>query len=416
MLGLVVVGAAISTTAISTAAAAAAEGPGNDTFSNAIDIRSTQASVSDFETDGSRPVNLWYTHFASTVGASAETGEPSHANDPQSPSHSVWYRWTAPWSASVRARAVISGDQGDCFADTDLAIYTGTAVADLVGVGSSHTGPCGYATVTFEARAGRTYRIAIDSPGEAFGWMYFEARPYCTINGLDSSETLTGTSANEVICGRGGDDRIIPGAGDDVVVGGDGVDAVSYRDSNAPVTVKLQYGSAEGSGHDYVFLTENVLGSAYGDHIDGDWGPNTLNAGPGADFVYGLDSADTIYGGGGADIMGGSRGNDRIFGGAGRDTVDYNRASSVTIDLSKGTGSGQGLDSFVSVENVIGSSGNDRLVGNGSPNSLRGDGGSDRLVGLGGNDDLSGGPGVDLCDGGAGTDRATRCETELGIP
>jgi Ca2+-binding RTX toxin-like protein len=421
MCGLLAIVAAMSGTP-----AFAAEGPANDNFSGAVDIRSSEASVSDHDADDSRPVNLWYTHFTSTVGAGTEAGEPTHAADPGSPSNSVWYRWTAPWDASVRARAVASGDFGGCFADTNLAVYTGAAVNALAGVNSSHSGPCEYATVTFEARAGTTYRVALDSPGEAFGWMYFEVRPYCSIRGTENNETLTGTARNEVMCGLGGNDRIVPGAGDDVVVGGDGVDAVDYSDSSAAVSVMLNSGSASGNGHDHVFLTENVIGSAHSDTINGDSGANTLNAGPGADRVYGLDRNDIIYGGDGPDTIGGSTGDDRIIGGAGNDTVDYNRAARVTIDLSKGTASGQGADSILTVENVIGSPGNDALTGNRSSNTLRGGGGSDsvaglegndRLVGLAGNDFLNGGPGTDVCDGGTGTDSAsTSCESRVDIP
>jgi serralysin len=57
------------------------------------------------------------------------------------------------------------------------------------------------------------------------------------------------------------------------------------------------------------------------------------------------------------------------------------------------------------IENAIGGSGNDYMVGNVKANLLRGGAGSDRLFGLGGNDVLSGITGNDRLGGGIGNDR-----------
>ena len=61
-------------------------------------------------------------------------------------------------------------------------------------------------------------------------------------------------------------------------------------------------------------------------------------------------------------------------------------------------------DTLTSIENVTGSSFNDRLVGDGSDNILAGLDGNDQLEGGGGNDTLDGGNGTDTMIGGTGDD------------
>jgi Ca2+-binding RTX toxin-like protein len=52
---------------------------------------------------------------------------------------------------------------------------------------------------------------------------------------------------------------------------------------------------------------------------------------------------------------------------------------------------------------VLGTSGNDRLIGGGS---------ADCIVGGAGNDDINAGGGIDICVGGAGVDTFRNCETQ----
>ena len=60
---------------------------------------------------------------------------------------------------------------------------------------------------------------------------------------------------------------------------------------------------------------------------------------------------------------------------------------------------------YISVEGLIGSSYNDKLVGNGTANTLQGGRGNDALSGQGGADILEGGAGNDSLFGGAGNDQ-----------
>jgi hypothetical protein len=96
-------------------------------------------------------------------GAGKETGEPDHAGNPGGAS--VWYRWTAPGSGPVRF------DTGGSDFDTLLAVYTGDAVNSLSEVASNDDDAPIYprSAVTFDARAGATYRIAVDGYDGAIG-------------------------------------------------------------------------------------------------------------------------------------------------------------------------------------------------------------------------------------------------------
>jgi hypothetical protein len=101
--------------------------------------------------------------------ATKESGEPDHAGDPGG--HSVWYSWTATNSEPVW----ISTCSSDTHLDTLLAVYTGSALADLTPVASSDNfSPrlgCQStdSAVEFTALAGTTYEIAVDGKGGTVG-------------------------------------------------------------------------------------------------------------------------------------------------------------------------------------------------------------------------------------------------------
>ncbi|MAC80686.1 MAG: hypothetical protein CML66_21785 [Rhodobacteraceae bacterium] len=147
-----------------------------------------------------------------------------------------------------------------------------------------------------------------------------------------------------------------------------------------------------------------------------------------------IDEADTVYGTDAADVVATGPGNDRFVeiitygadildGGRGRDTVDYTAGqnaarSHVTVDLANSARNGGAAfgDVLVSIENAVGTDGDDTIFGSADGNRLKGGAGADvlvgragddRLVGLDGNDILRGGAGADVLDGGAGRDIAS---------
>ncbi|MDQ3934396.1 MAG: hypothetical protein M3340_07160, partial [Actinomycetota bacterium] len=117
--------------------------PANDTFAAAQVLSGTIVNV-----DGS------------SVGATAETGEPSHMAS--APAASVWYRWTAPASGRMRLSTEGSGF------DTRLAAYRGTALDSLTTVAEGDAGSVNE-SVEFDATLGTTYWFAVDGATDGQG-------------------------------------------------------------------------------------------------------------------------------------------------------------------------------------------------------------------------------------------------------
>lgn len=147
---------------------------------------------------------------------------------------------------------------------------------------------------------------------------------------------------------------------------------------------------------------------------------NTLTGSALSDNLFGQGGNDQLFGNGGDDRLNGGVGNDTLNGGAGLDTADYSSGvlvgqsftgatAGVKVNLTlagaQNTG-GAGLDTLVSIENVIGTNFNDTLTGNSANNGLMGGNGNDILNGGSGDDWLVGGTGNDLLNGGAGIDFA----------
>ncbi|MEY8097790.1 calcium-binding protein [Falsihalocynthiibacter sp. S25ZX9] len=238
------------------------------------------------------------------------------------------------------------------------------------------------------------------------------------ITGDNNANTFAGGGGNDLIEGLGGDDRLYGGndhdrlnggTGADVLSGGNGIDRAEYSDATASVRADLAYsgnntGEAEG---DTYFSIENLLGSSYGDILAGNNAANSVFGGNGNDFLIGRGGNDNLYGGNNHDRMNGGAGADVLHGGYGIDRAEYTTASTmVRADLgysSNNTGEAAG-DTYVSIENLLGSGYGDILAGNNAANNVFGGNGNDLLIGRGGNDGLYGGNNHDRLNGGAGAD------------
>jgi Ca2+-binding RTX toxin-like protein len=101
-----------------------------------------------------------------------------------------------------------------------------------------------------------------------------------------------------------------------------------------------------------------------------------------------------------------------IWDGGGNDTIDASNWSNVTIDLNEGEFSSIGLDANlaiafgVTIENAIGGTGDDILIGNQVSNRLEGGASADTLTG---------GAGADVLIGGAGSDTAAYTNSPQGV-
>jgi Ca2+-binding RTX toxin-like protein len=131
------------------------------------------------------------------------------------------------------------------------------------------------------------------------------------------------------------------------------------------------------------------------------------------DVLNGTAQDDDYYGFESNDVLMHSGGNDRFDGGTGIDTVDYSNLVGVglflvgvSVDLERGIGTDGtgGRDSYVDVENVVGSMYRDDIAGNGLANVLDGGRGNDNVSGRDGNDTLYGREGSDTLSGDAGDD------------
>jgi Ca2+-binding RTX toxin-like protein len=150
-----------------------------------------------------------------------------------------------------------------------------------------------------------------------------------------------------------------------------------------------------------------LSGSAGNDRLVGNDISEDIYGGGGNDLLRGGGGDDNLYGEDGNDRLVGGKGADQLDGGAGVDTADYRGSSaSVMVDLLANSGSGGDAlgDSFISIENVVGSAFGDTLRGNAGANVLSGRDGNDSLFGGDGNDRLVGGAGADVLNGGAGVD------------
>lgn len=142
--------------------------------------------------------------------------------------------------------------------------------------------------------------------------------------------------------------------------------------------------------------------------LDGQDGADVITGGSGDDRLSGGLGDDRLSGGGGNDLLIGGAGRDMIDGGSGSDTASYRDSPfAVHVDLAAGVaewGDAAG-DTLIGIENLLGSSHADTLVGDGNDNVLDGRSGEDTLHGNAGNDRISGGRGADFLTGEAGDDR-----------
>ncbi len=158
-----------------------------------------------------------------------------------------------------------------------------------------------------------------------------------------------------------------------------------------------------------ILAIQSLYGAADTRPGDTIYGTNS-NAGDPFDFSkYAVAPAFTIYDSGGIDTLDCSG----LFSG-----LSYDQ----TIDLGPGAYSSVGgftnnIGIWIGtvIENAIGGSGNDTILGNGAANRLDGRWGDDIISGYGGDDVLIGGVGHDTLDGGDDNDTVDYSETTLGV-
>ena len=211
------------------------------------------------------------------------------------------------------------------------------------------------------------------------------------VNASNYDDIITGDSLNNTLRGFNGVDTLNGGSGDDYIDGGanTGIEMLSGGEGNDTII--------GGDGID------SINGNSGNDIIYGDDEANTTFTND--DILNGNDGNDTIYGGKGDDTLIGGKGNDSLSGGAGSDTVSYLASTSkVSVNLSGDSATGNGVDIFDSIENIIGSRHSDILQGDDEINIIEANNGDDIITGFAGNDTIKAGAGDDTIIAGLGDD------------
>jgi Ca2+-binding RTX toxin-like protein len=122
-----------------------------------------------------------------------------------------------------------------------------------------------------------------------------------------------------------------------------------------------------------------------------------------AQIFVGTDGDDSYTGTAFDDKIVATLGADTYDGGEGSDMITFsNFETGVTVDLGGGTGPNGTVLS--NIEDVVGSSFNDIILGSTEANSIKGGHGDDRIYGLDGDDVIAGGSGNDAIHAGSGND------------
>ncbi len=267
----------------------------------------------------------------------------------------------------------------------------GRDAASYAGAGAGLIADLGLAALNSGEAVGDTYLGVENLHGSMFN---------DSLRGNASANLLVGHAGNDTMIGRGGDDVLIGGSGGDRLIGAAGIDTASYILSAGGLIVDMTnpfLNSGAATGDTYLTL-ENLQGSRFGDSLRG----NHLDNG-----IYGMQGDDTLIGYAGDDLFSGGPGADRQIGGIGTDTVTYVSApAGVIADLvtpAANTGDARG-DSYLSIENLVGTGFGDVLRGNHMDNVIYGLDGGDVLIGRGGHDLVFGGDGADALRGDGGND------------
>jgi ELWxxDGT repeat protein len=288
-----------------------------------------------------------------------------------------------------------------------------------------------------------------------------------TLQGGDGDDSLLGLAGDDTLSGGNGNDTLVGGLGTDFLSGGPGIDTVDYTRNTAdqPVNASAAAVASDGlggrdtldgtfevywggSGNDTISvstLSSSSTMAGYGgnDSLTGGSGADMLLGGEGNDILNGFLGDDTVQGGDGNDVLIGAQGNDSLVGGAGDDTLqpgigldtldggegndaaDFSTlgptVGALNITITGGTtrvnATSPGTVTFISVENIIGTQGNDLVDFRGAAFSTRllGGAGNDQLLGGTGDDVIEGGAGNDSLDGGLGTDTLSYASATAGV-
>jgi Ca2+-binding RTX toxin-like protein len=278
--------------------------------------------------------------------------------------------------------------------------------------------------------------------------------------GSIGSDTLIGGAGFDTLSGGDGNDTLIDAVDGATFDGGSGIDLLDLGATTRNVGIDLQgtglifldihlsrspteWGSGELPPEiaGRIVSVENLRTGSGDDMLIGNSSANILEGGAGHDSLAGRGGNDTLFGGDGDDQLMGEAGNDTLYGGLGLDVfwatagnghdvvMDYFAGDRINFSgvvkptqwvLTNGGTSlvgyfegGASSITIVGVTNInqvviggqiVGTVGDDTIVGSADFDEIWGFAGNDTLFGNGGQDTLYGGAGNDLLDGGTAWD------------
>ena len=222
-------------------------------------------------------------------------------------------------------------------------------------------------------------------PRSGVGMEIFAGAGDDLVNAGAGPDLVHGEAGNDTLNAGTGNDTLDGGLGADHMDGGAGIDTATYENAATGVRAGLDNNpsantnTGEATGDSYANI-ENLMGSTHDDTLIGNLANNLLS------------------GSGGNDTLIGGYGSDTLDGGTGNNTASYEDAIfAIKADLTAGIGTGDRADGdvYINIQNLIGGTGNDTLIGDANANQLSGGDGNDQLQGMGGGDTLDGGNGTD---------------------
>jgi len=247
----------------------------------------------------------------------------------------------------------------------------------------AYVGPDGDSRLKIITFTGDTkYAYTLDRFGEPIQFIASQS-DNLVVTANDQDNRITLGNGNDTIKGSGGSD---------IINGGGGKDTMDYSASAAVkvnvATGVVTYGQADG---DQLSNIETLKGSANSDTLDFSGATTAVNANfitgttnqklKGSDQDLTFSGFENAVGSAYNDVFVANDAYNNFKGGEGSDTVSYAGSDAVEVDLHTGKGiDGHAKgDTYESIENVIGSSGNDIFVASAAANTFTGGGGVDRV-------------------------------------